>query len=53
MIEVFNELMSCISLVIDTLFNKLEVVEGIGYGWVLLSASALHLVVYMLFGRTK
>ena len=53
MLDIFNELLQCFQLIVHTLFNDLEVVSGLSYGWILLVLEVVDIVIMYLIGRTK
>lgn len=53
MIEIFNEFMSCISYIVDALFNRMEFIPDLGFGWVVLALLILDIITNFIFGRMK
>lgn len=51
MIEVFNDFMLSLQYLTNALFERMEFVDGLGIGWVLLSLIVVRIVVSYLYGR--
>lgn len=51
MLNLFNELMDCFSMMVSMFFNDLEFVSGLSVGWIILAITVLGMTIRFLYGR--